>query len=81
MTGNISDWKKRAALFLEKNIAVHIVTKSDSWFNGYILKVYDDYFDILDREDGAVPVFFADIHILELYQGDLSRLKKIEVKE
>lgn len=74
----IQDWKRRASVFAKDKIAIHIVTKQNSWLNGYVLDIYDDYFYILDREDGRVPVFFADIRILELFTGDESTLKKLE---
>ena len=81
MTDMIVSFQKRASVFSNDNIPAHIVLKNGTWFNGYIVKVFDDYFNILDREDGSVPVFFADIKIFDFYNGDMSRLKKVEVKD
>lgn len=68
--------KKRVTAFLKDNIAAHIVDKKDGWYNGYIVKVYDDYFDFLDRKMGKVPLFFSDIRIFDFFQGDTNTLKK-----
>ena len=68
--------KKRIGTFLKDNIPAHIVTKDGSWLNGYIVKVYSDYFDFLDRKKGKIPIFFIDIELFEFFNGDMNSLKK-----
>lgn len=69
--------KKRVNIFLEQNTPAHIVLNDDSWYNGYIVKTYDDYFIFLDRIKGEIPVFFVDVHVFEFFKGDINTLKKI----
>jgi hypothetical protein len=73
--------KKRAKVFLELDTPVHIVTKDDTWINGYIVSVYDDYFVVLDRVDGEIPIFYADVDKFNFFTGDVTTLKKIEGKD
>jgi hypothetical protein len=68
--------KKRIDLYELGNIPIHIVTHDDSWLNGFIVKVYDDYFEMIDRVKGQLPIFFADIRILEFFRGDAGLLKQ-----
>ena len=75
----IKRWQKRVKAFLDTNNAAHIVLQNGTWLNGYLSKVFDDYFVIVDREDGEVPVFFADLKVFDFYRGDMSKLKQIEV--
>lgn len=77
----IGNLQKRASVLKDTSKPVHLVLKNGTWLNGYILKTYDDYFMILDREDGEVPVFFVDVKIFEVFNGDLDSLKKPEVRE
>ena len=70
--------RKRAEVFLQQEQPVHITTNDDSWYNGYITKVYDDYFNILDRKKGEVPIFFVDVRKFDFFNGDISTLKKKE---
>ena len=70
--------RKKAEVFQKDNIPLHVTTNSDTWLNGYVVKVYDDYFILLDREDGEVPVFYVDIRVFDFYKGDIERLKKVE---
>ena len=60
----IRNLQKRVQALKDTNSAAHLILKSGTWLNGYITKIYDDYFVILDREDGEVPVFFVDIRVL-----------------
>jgi hypothetical protein len=68
--------KKRVEVFLEKSIPAHIILKNDTWLNGYILKVYDDYLDFLDRKQGKLPIFFVDIYLFDFFKGDFKTLKE-----
>lgn len=70
--------KKRINLYHVGDVPIHIVSNDDSWYNGYIIEVYDDYFTILDRYKGKLPVFYADIRVLEYFRGDFDTLKKPE---
>ena len=69
--------KRKAQVFFEKKIPVHIVTNSDSWINGFITYLGSDFIMILDRIDKQeIPVFFIDIHIFETFEGDYNSLPK-----
>lgn len=68
--------KKRAEIFLEKDIPIHIVLKDDIWLNGYIIKIYDDYFDFVDRKLGEMPIFFVDVHSMDFFRGDIDSLSR-----
>jgi len=76
METEIDQVKRKIQVFFDKEIPVHIVTKSDSWINGYITEVSSDFCMVWDRKDGKIPVFFLDIRILETFEGDISSLKK-----
>ena len=70
--------KKRVEIFLDKEIPAHIILNDDTWLNGYVLNIYDDYFDFLDRKQGDRPVFFVDIRLFDFFKGDFNTLKKKE---
>lgn len=71
--------KKKVGVFLEQEKPAHIILNDNSWLNGYVTKVYDDYFNFLDRKKGEVPIFFVDVAKFEFFKGDLSSLKRPEV--
>ena len=74
--------RNKANTLFKHNIPAHIVTNEDSWFNGYITKITDDYLSILDRKHKKDKlVFYADIRIFTDFDGDYSTLIKPEVKE
>jgi hypothetical protein len=73
--------KKKVKLYHNGDVPIHVVTNSDSWVNGYILNVYDDYFEVFDRHDGKVPIFYADVGLIEFFRGDYSTLKRVGDKE
>jgi hypothetical protein len=73
--------KKRVKVMFDLNSPVHIITKDNTWLNGYILSMNDDYFLLLDRKDGEIPIFYADVTKFEFFTGDVSTLKKKEVGE
>lgn len=76
------DNKTKANTLLKYNLPIHITTKKDSWFNGYIVSIAKDHLVVLDRvsKKGEV-VFFADISILEEFKGDYTTLVKVEEKK
>jgi hypothetical protein len=71
--------KKRVKVMFDLNSPVHIITKDETWLNGYILSMNDDYFLLLDRKDGEIPIFYVDVTKFEFFTGDVSTLKKKEV--
>lgn len=70
--------KRKIQVFFDKDIPIHIVTKSDSWINGFITEVGAEFFMVNDRKMGNMPLFFSDIRILETFDGDYSSLPKGE---
>lgn len=68
--------KKRVEIFLKDNIPAHIVSKENSWFNGYVLEIFEEHFFFLDRVEGKVPIFFVDVRIFDFFEGDFRTLKK-----
>lgn len=62
---------KRAKLFFERKIPVHVSMKSKKFANGEIIEVKADFFIVLDRKLGEFPVFFLEVYDIEpLYLGD-----------
>jgi hypothetical protein len=69
--------KRRLQVFFEQKIPVHFVTLSDSWFNGYLTYVGNDFCMVLDRvENKPMPIFFNDIKVMDIFEGDYDSLPK-----
>lgn len=64
-------------MFFDLGTPVHIVTLEDTWLNGYIVEVSDDYFIVLDRKDGKIPVLYDTVRLFDFFVGDLGTLKKV----
>lgn len=75
---DLSHLKKRVEVLFKDDIPVHIILDDGMWLNGYIINIYDDYFDFVDRKIGQRPVFFTDIKLLEFFKGDLTTLEDIK---
>ena len=82
-TGELETGKhqKTAAILYNHGLAVHIVTKNDDWYNGFIHEFNVDCILIFDRIDCLIFVDLCDIEIIEQFRGDLSTLKKVEINE
>ena len=52
---------ERAKVFCDKQLAVHISKKDGVYYNGVIVEVSDEFFFILDKEDGKQLVFFKEL--------------------
>ncbi len=62
----------KVKIFYKESIAVHIVTKSGGWVNGYILDIgNEDYFMVNDFKKGEMPVFYKEVSVLDkfVYSG------------
>ena len=70
--------QKTAAILFNHNLPIHVVTKQDDWFNGYIKEYNADSILIFDRVEGYTLLMFEDISILEQFKGDVSTLKRWE---
>lgn len=57
--------KQRAEFFYTNKQAVHIILKSNRFYNGQILNVRSDFLIILDRRLGEMPCFFLEIKAIE----------------
>lgn len=71
--------KRDADLFFKNSIPIHIVTKSDSWINGYIIETpEEDFFYVLDRRLGKTKVLYRMIKSFDNcfteFIGDFSSL-------
>ncbi len=74
-----NDFKKRAEVYFNSQTPCHIVTKNDSWVNGFIVEEPNDYFFIvLDRVSGVEKIHYIDIMVFEEFVGDIDRLNKKE---
>lgn len=64
---------RRAKVFFEKKIPIHVSLKSGSFYNGYILeKPNIDFFILHDRKDGYTPIFYIQLKKpIVQFQGDL----------
>ena len=64
---------KRAKIFFEDKIPVHVALKSGSFYNGYILEEPKlEFFILHDRKIGYTPIFYIELKKpLVQYQGDL----------
>ena len=76
---NYEEERKRANLFSERKITVHVSKLDGLWFNGLILEVGFDFFIILDREEKKNQyIFFSELKTpLEVFK-DLKEQKEIE---
>ena len=68
--------KKRVKIFFDLDTPCHIITKSGTWINGYIQDVSDEFFIVIDRKDGLLPIFYPEVDKFEFFVGDLSTLKR-----
>lgn len=64
-----NEFKIKADIFSLKNIPVHVVTKQNDWYNGYIKEVSPKFIIIKDRKHGESLLFYKDIFVLEQYRG------------
>lgn len=71
--------QKLSAIFFNKELPVHIVTKDDSWVNGYIYEYESTCIIVDDRYTGTRVIDFDNIEIIEQFTGDLSTLKRREI--
>lgn len=78
---NEDDIKKRVKVFMDKDIPAHIILKDNTWLNGYIVEVSDEFFMFLERKQGILPVFYIDVRLFEFFIGDMSTLKRKEEKD
>lgn len=70
--------KRRIQVFFERGIPIHVVTKSDSWINGFIKEISSDFCIVIDRKEGERLLFFNEIEKLEIFDGDYDSLPKVE---
>lgn len=54
--------KKRIEYFKNKNVEVHISRRDGSFYNGSIISIKEDYFEIRDRKQGLIPVFWEEVY-------------------
>ena len=68
---------RRAKVFFEDKIPVHVATKRGSFYNGYILKKpTSDFFILHDRKIGYMPIFYIELKKpLVQFEGDLEELE------
>ena len=52
---------QRAKIFFEKKVKVHCTLKEGKFYNGFIISVSDDFFEIHDRVTGMQLVFFSEL--------------------
>lgn len=53
---------KRALLFLERKVLVHVSVKNGYWCNGILLEVSKDFFVIKDRVGGQEKfIYFSEL--------------------
>ena len=66
--------KKKAEIFCDRKIQVHVALKSRLFYNGTIVyPISEDYFMLIDKKIGEVPIFFVqlyDIRPLESKGGE-----------
>ncbi len=62
-----NDFKRRAELFFEKKISVHIDTANGKFYNGLIMEIGSDFLFIHERILGNTFVLFSQIETLEPY--------------
>ena len=65
----LTELKRRAELFLEKKIQIHIDTFDKTYYNGLILEIGSDFLFIYERVLGKTFVLFSQIETLEPYKG------------
>lgn len=53
--------KKKIEYFKKDNIDVHITKKNGYFHNGSILEIESDFLILIDKIDGEMPIFFAEI--------------------
>lgn len=65
---DLIELKRRAELFFEHKINVHIDTFEKKYYNGLILEIGSDFLFIHERLIGKTFVLFSQIETLEPYK-------------
>jgi hypothetical protein len=52
---------QRAKIFFEKKVRVHCSFRDGKFYNGFIISVSDDFFEIHDKITGIQLVFFSEL--------------------
>lgn len=73
----IMQTKKRLKVFLNNELPIHLITKQDSWMNGYVLDMDDDFFRVFDRVDGVLLVLYSDVRKLDQFTGNTNTLPSL----
>ncbi len=52
---------QRIKILYKKYLPVHVFLKNGRFYNGYVIEVSDDYFEIQDRKTGNQIVFYCEL--------------------
>jgi|TARA_R100000093_G_scaffold71308_1_gene46671 hypothetical protein len=72
MTDDTGTMERKAQVFLEKEIPVHISDKGGSWFNGVIKEVGADFLILEEFKLGRQVIFFAEVSKFETYTREVN---------
>lgn len=56
--------KQKAKIFLEENTYTFIKTYGNSYYNGYIIKLKEEYILFKDDKLGEFPILYSDIKLI-----------------
>jgi hypothetical protein len=59
---------QKIKLFLNMKQLIHVKLKTDTFYNGTIEEISDDFFMLKDRKIGLVPVFLLEIERIEPFK-------------
>jgi len=51
--------------FLDNKIEIHVSLVGGDFYNGFIIRILEHYFELNDRKLGIVPVFWAELSKFE----------------
>jgi|TARA_R100000789_G_scaffold57647_1_gene55635 hypothetical protein len=64
--------KRKAQIFFEDKVIVHLKKYDGTFFNGRIFEVSDKFLKIHDRRDGVIKLFFFEVRNLSEYEEEES---------
>ena len=59
----------KTTFYFEKQIAIHIETSNDKFYNGLIINISKEMIILNDRVLGEIPIPFSEIKVLERFMS------------
>jgi hypothetical protein len=69
-------YEKKANYFYNQKKFIHVELKNGKFYNGEIIDVSSDFFNLHDRIVGEIPIFYSEINIFEPFTFNLKKEEK-----